>query len=43
MKNKFFAFLALPLFCAFNSQLNTVHAQGTAFTVQTPVGSGSEY
>ncbi len=28
MKNKLFAFLALTLLCAFNSQLSTVLAQG---------------
>ncbi len=34
MKNKQFAVFALTLLCAFNSQLSTAHAQGTAFTYQ---------
>ena len=32
MKNRLFAVWALTLLCAFNSQLSTAHAQGTAFT-----------
>jgi len=34
MKRKLFVFVALTLLCAFNSELSTARAQGTAFTYQ---------
>ena len=34
MKRKLFVFVALTILCAFNSELSTARAQGTAFTYQ---------
>jgi hypothetical protein len=41
MKNKLFAALALTLLWAFNSQLSTAFAQGTAFTYQGRLNDGA--
>jgi hypothetical protein len=41
MKNKQFSALALTFLCAFNTQLLTVHAQGTAFTYNGKLNDGA--
>ena len=40
MKNKLIVLSALTLLCAFNSQISTVRAQGTAFTYQGQLRDG---
>ena len=41
MKNKLIVLSALTLLCAFNSQISTVRAQGTAFTYQGRLNNAS--
>src|SRR5205823_5671105 len=41
MKNKLFPFLTLALLATLNSQLSTLHAQGTVFTYQGRLASGA--
>src|SRR5712675_2272996 len=41
MKNKLFTVLALTILSTLNAQLSTAHAQGTAFTYQGRLTSGT--